>query len=148
MQKEANVSWLPKQKVIVPVDFSDDSLAAIATALQLVADPSHVTVVHVLPEVSTLEPTEGWQPIDPPSRVRRVTGALRERLNEAGYAAVRLDVQVGDPGHEIADLAAREHAELIVLPSHGRTGLRRLLIGSVAERVVRLAHCPVLVLRK
>jgi nucleotide-binding universal stress UspA family protein len=142
------VNWLPKSKVVVPVDFSDDSLAAIATALQLVADPSHVTVIHVLPEVSTLEPTEGWQPVDAPSRIRRVTGALRERLDKSGYAVVKLDVQVGDPGHEIADMAAREGAELIVLPSHGRTGLKRLLIGSVAERVVRLAHCPVLVLRK
>ncbi|MGE0759900.1 MAG: universal stress protein [Pirellulaceae bacterium] len=142
------MNWLPKQKVIVPVDFSDDSLAAVGTALQLVEDLSHVTVVHVLQEVSVLEPTEGWQPIDTNSRVRHVREALRERLEASGHAGVRLEVLVGDPGHEIADLAAREHAELIVLPSHGRTGLKRLLIGSVAERVVRLAHCPVLVLRK
>ena len=47
----------------------------------------------------------------------------------------------------ITELAAELKADLIVLPSHGRTGLKRLLIGSVAERVVRLAHCPVLVLR-
>jgi nucleotide-binding universal stress UspA family protein len=142
------MNWLPKQRVVVPVDFSEDSLAAIATALQFVSDPSHVTVAHVLPEVSTLEPMESWQPVDSLSRVRRVTESLRARLNEAGYAGVNLDVQVGDPGHEVADLAAREKAELIVLPSHGRTGLKRLLIGSVAERIVRLAHCPVLVLRK
>lgn len=142
------MNWLPKKWVIVPVDFSDDSLAAIGTAVQLVADPSHVTVVHVLPEISVLEPTEGWQPIDTQSRVRRITDTLRERLAAAGHTAVRLEILVGDPGHEIADLAQRENAELIVLPSHGRTGLKRLLIGSVAERVVRLAHCPVLVLRK
>ncbi len=141
------MSWLPKNKVIVPVDFSDESLAAIGTALQLVAVPSQLTVVHVLQEISPLEPTEGWQPIDSVSRVRHVTGALRDRLKEAGHQDLPLEVLVGDPGHEIADLAARENAELIVLPSHGRTGLRRLLIGSVAERVVRLAHCPVLVLR-
>ena len=47
-----------------------------------------------------------------------------------------------------ASFAQEKHAELIVIPSHGRTGITRLLIGSVAERVVRLAHCPVLVLRK
>ena len=50
--------------------------------------------------------------------------------------------------HEIADFAQEKKAELIVLPSHGRTGLTRLLLGSVAEKVVRLAHCPVLVLKK
>ncbi len=43
--------------------------------------------------------------------------------------------------------AEQLHAELIVMPSHGRTGLSRLFIGSVAERVVRLAHCPVLILK-
>jgi nucleotide-binding universal stress UspA family protein len=130
------------------VDFSDESMAAIATALQLVADPSHVTVVHVLQEVSVLEPTEGWQPPDAAIRVQHVTAGLRERLQSLGHSAIKLEVLVGDAGHEIADLAVREKAELIVLPSHGRTGIRRWLIGSVAERVVRLAHCPVLVLRK
>jgi nucleotide-binding universal stress UspA family protein len=56
-------------------------------------------------------------------------------------------VRFGDPGREIAAHAEELHAELIVMPSHGRTGLSRLFIGSVAERVVRLAHCPVLILK-
>jgi nucleotide-binding universal stress UspA family protein len=58
-----------------------------------------------------------------------------------------LEVVFGAPAEEIAQFAQRDQSELIVLPSHGRTGLARLMIGSVAERVVRLAHCPVLVLR-
>ena len=53
----------------------------------------------------------------------------------------------GDPGHQIAQYAEEAKADLIVLPSHGRSGLQRLLIGSVAERVVRHAPCPVLVVR-
>ena len=61
---------------------------------------------------------------------------------------VIFQVQFGDPGHGITDYAEEVGADVIVMPSHGRTGLRRLLIGSVAERVLRLAHCPVLVLRK
>ena len=52
------------------------------------------------------------------------------------------------PATEIAKYAEEHHTDLIVLPSHGRTGLARLMIGSVAERVVRLAHCPVLVIRE
>ena len=142
------MNWLPKKKVIVPIDLSDESLLAIGTAIQLVANPSHLLVVHVLQEVSTLEPTEAWHAIDKSNRIRHVSKIVRQRLDEAGYEKVLLEVLVGDPGHEIADLAARMHTDLIVLPSHGRTGIRRLLIGSVAERVVRLAHCPVLVLRK
>lgn len=141
------MSWLPKRCVVVPVDFSDQSLAAIDTALQLVADPSGIIVIHVLQDLSPMEPGEVWRTVDTAARIRHVTQALRERLNQAPYSGLRLEVSVGDPGHEVADLAAREKADLIVLPSHGRTGLTRLLIGSVAERVVRLAHCPVLVLR-
>jgi nucleotide-binding universal stress UspA family protein len=143
------MTWLPKKKILVPFDFSETSLSAIDTALQLVADPAHVTVVHVLQELSPLEPgeIEMWNTVDTAARIRHGTTALRERLKDPRYADVKVDVLIGDAGHEIADLADRENADLIVLPSHGRRGLTRLLIGSVAERVVRLAHCPVLVLK-
>ena len=141
------MSWLPKNKVIVPVDFSESSLSAIDSALQLVSRPDQVTVVHVLQDFSPLEPGETWHSIDTATRIRHATSALRERMSKPEYAQLKIEVLIGDPGHEIAELAEREKADLIVLPSHGRTGIRRLLIGSVAERVVRLAHCPVLVLR-
>ena len=55
---------------------------------------------------------------------------------------------IGDAGSEIVSYADRVSAELIVIPSHGRSGIKHLLMGSVAERVVRHAHCPVLVLKK
>jgi universal stress protein A len=56
-------------------------------------------------------------------------------------------VLFGDPGQQIAIFAKEMKAGLIVMSSHGRTGLAHLLIGSVAERVLRLASCPVLILR-
>jgi nucleotide-binding universal stress UspA family protein len=59
-----------------------------------------------------------------------------------------VEVRIGDPGAEIVKVATELKAGLIVMPSHGRTGLKHLLLGSVAERVVRTATCPVLVLRK
>ena len=55
---------------------------------------------------------------------------------------------IGTPGLEILDYAQEKKVELIVIPSHGHTGIGRFLLGSVAERVVRYSHCPVLVLRK
>jgi nucleotide-binding universal stress UspA family protein len=140
--------WLPKRRVLVPVDFSDLSFAAVDTGLQLVASPSDLLVLHVLQELSPVEPGEIWRTIDDSSRIRHAAHALRERLPEAKYPGIRIDVLVGNPGQEIARCAEREEVDLIVIPSHGRTGLKRLLIGSVAERVVRLAHCPVLVLRE
>jgi nucleotide-binding universal stress UspA family protein len=81
-------------------------------------------------------------------RTEQATQAIRERLKDAKYGDLHVTVLIGNPGHCIVSFAAEQGADLIVIPSHGRTGLARMLLGSVAERVVRLAHCPVLVLRK
>lgn len=142
------MAWFPKQKIVVPVDFSDESFVAVDKALQLAADPAQVLVLHVLQDMAPLDPETAWGTIEVDTRIRHATQALRERLTRDHHENLSLDVVLGDPGREIVAVAEREHADLIVLTSHGRTGLRRLLIGSVAERVVRLAHCPVLVLRK
>ncbi|MCA9143944.1 MAG: universal stress protein [Planctomycetaceae bacterium] len=141
------MNWFAKRKVLAPVDFSDESFAAVDTALELVEDAADVTVVYVLQDLSPMEPGELWNTVDKESRIQHAMKALRERLADDKYKGLHFDVVIGDPGHEIAELAEREGSNLIVLPSHGRTGLKRMLIGSVAERVVRLAHCPVLVLR-
>jgi nucleotide-binding universal stress UspA family protein len=141
------MSWLPKQNVVVPVDFSEQSIKAVDLALGLVEDTSHVHVVHVLPTISYVEPGVVWTAVDDDARRHHAELALKERLSGSQYEKVKLHVMIGDPGQAITELAAELKADLVVLPSHGRTGLRRLLIGSVAERVVRLAHCPVLVLR-
>lgn len=140
--------WLPKRSVVVPFDFSEDSLGAVATALQLVETAAQVHVVHVLPKVEPSDPEYLWMTAAPEARREHAEQALAEKLGDPKFRDVRRHVAFGDPGHEIAELAKQLAAELIVLPSHGRTGLQRLLIGSTAERVVRLAHCPVLVLRK
>jgi len=142
------MNWFPKRTVVVPVDFSDDSLAAVETALDLVGDTSGVRVVHVLPEAAMMDPDPVWIEIDNANRAERTTEALRELLPGEKYEQVQIEIEFGDPGYRIADFAQRVGAELIVVPSHGRTGLGRMLLGSVAERVIRLSHCPVLVLRK
>jgi nucleotide-binding universal stress UspA family protein len=142
------MAYFPKSCVIVPVDFSAESLAAVDVGLQLVDSPQHLHVVHVIIDITPLEAGEVWGVIDPQSRVQQLEKLLRERLADAKYQGVHLSVLLGEPAHGIADYAREKHADLIVIPSHGRTGITRLLIGSVAERVVRLAHCPVLVLRK
>lgn len=141
------MSLIPRQKVIVPYDFSDESLAAIGVALTTVESPEHVWIVHVLEEVSPAEPGEIWDAVDHETRRTHAMQRLQDDLADQQYKDIHLDIRFGDPGHTIADVAAEQKADLIVMPSHGRTGLKRILLGSVAERVVRLAHCPVLVLR-
>lgn len=140
--------WLPKKLVVVPFDFSDESRDAIDTALQLVSTPAEVRVVHAMQDLSPLEMGELWTSIDDQVRRKHALQAMREKLADPHFAQVQLDVVFGDPGHAITHYASDVKADLIVLPSHGRTGIGRLLIGSVAERIVRYAHCPVLVLRK
>jgi nucleotide-binding universal stress UspA family protein len=142
------MAYFPKGCVVVPVDFSSESLAAVDVGLQLVDSPQHLHIVHVVIDITPLEAGEVWGVIDPQARVQQVEKVLREKLSGSKYQGLHMAVLLGEPAHGIANYAQEKHADLIVIPSHGRTGITRLLIGSVAERVVRLAHCPVLVLRK
>ncbi len=140
------MSFVPRKHVVVPYDFSDESREAVQMAMDLVESAANITVVHVLPELTVTEPGVIWDSIDDESRIRHAERAMRENLT--GFGDLKIEVRIGDPGREITEFASESGVDLIVIPSHGRTGLKRLLLGSVAERVVRLAHCPVLVLRK
>jgi nucleotide-binding universal stress UspA family protein len=142
------MTWLPKKLVVVPYDFSEEARDAIDTALQLVSNPHQVRVVYALQDLAPLEMAEQWTNFDVNIRRDHAMKAMREKLMEPRYAEMQLEVVLGDAGHAIPNYASELQADLIVLTSHGRTGLKRLLIGSVAERIVRYAHCPVLVLRK
>ncbi|HID76495.1 MAG TPA: universal stress protein [Planctomycetaceae bacterium] len=140
--------WLPRKTVVVPIDFSEDSFAVLDTALELVDSPAHLHVIHVLPVLEPTEPGVIWQTIDDRGRSEHAEEALRAELAKRNHPDVQVVIRFGDPGHEIAHYADQVEAGLVVVASHGRTGLKRLLIGSVADRVVRLAHCPVLVLKR
>lgn len=142
------MSWLPKGAVVVPIDFSDLCFEALEEALEFVVDASHLRAIHVLPPLSAMEPGVVWGTVDDEGRKKHAEEALRKRLSDSKYEAIKVTIAIGDPGHEIVRCAEEIKADLIILPSHGRTGAKRLLIGSVADRVARLSHCPVLVLRK
>jgi nucleotide-binding universal stress UspA family protein len=142
------MAYFPKRNVIVPVDFSSESIAAVGVARQLVDSPANLHIIHVLIDVAPLEAGEVWGVIDQQPRIEQAEKALRTKFAGTEYQGATIAVLLGEPAHGIADYAQEKKADLIVIPSHGRTGITRLLIGSVAERVVRLAHCPVLVLRK
>jgi nucleotide-binding universal stress UspA family protein len=141
------MSGLNPKNIIVPFDFSEESQVAVDKALAISSHPSDVHVIHVLPDLNKSEPGL-WQVIDNETRNQQTTKAIRDRMSHDNYKNVSIDIEFGDPGHRIAEYAKQKNADLIVIPSHGRTGLTHMLIGSVAERVVRLSHCPVLVLRK
>ncbi len=89
-----------------------------------------------------------WGTIDDEKRKANALESLREKFPSDQYEGIHFHVAVGDPSAEIIDFAQTENIDLIAISSHGYTGLRRFLLGSVAERVVRFSPCPVLVLRR
>ena len=134
--------------MVVPIDFSDDSNAALGTAIEMVADRADLRVIHVLPPLEPAEPGVIWHTIDDAGRKQHAAEALEVELVKRGYGGLAVQICIGDPGHKIVDYAEEGEAGLIVIPSRGKSALSRLLLGSVAERVVRLARCPVLVLKR
>ncbi len=141
------MAWLPKKTVVVPIDFSDRSMPAMETALELVDSPSSIHAIYVMAELSEVDPGVLYGGIDDGERTQNSVDSLNKTFGDAKFAGFKPVVRLGDPGNEIVDYAKQANADLIVIPSHGRTGLEHLLLGSVAERVARLAKCPVLVLR-
>ncbi len=146
LQREFTMSWTIKKAILVPYDFSEHSHAAVDKALELTDDKTLVHVVHVLPPplVPGSFPIED---VDDEARINYAQKLMAGEFQDSSYAGVVREVLVGDPGTVCAERAEALQADLIVLPSHGRSGISRLLLGSVTERIVRLATRPVLVLK-
>jgi len=137
---------LTKASVVVPVDFSEDSIRAVDTGLEYVADPAHLHIIHVIKSWGIVDPLVADR-IPDEERLEAGKDQLAKLLADERYSGVDMQVVIGNPGVEIVRYAEEVQAELIVMPSQGRSGLSHLALGSVAERVVRMASCPVLILR-
>lgn len=143
--------FTPKQKVIAPVDFSDSSADAVREAQRCAESPKSVHVVHVLFNLQTATPFTCWDPWEEDLRATQRESAkqhLDEFIKSNEFDGVTPVLLSGDAGHEITKYAKEQDADLIVIPSHGRHGVSRVLLGSTTERVLRHAHCPVYVLRR
>lgn len=142
------MTWqMPKRSVLVPFDFTEPSAEALKVGATMVENNAGLHVLYVLAPPSTTSPGAIWGDFDESTLTQRAEAAMREEVDEAVPGAT-LVVKVGDPADAIVGYAADKEMELVVLPSHGRRGFERWLLGSVSERVVRLSPCPVLVLRR
>lgn len=141
------MSWFNGRRVVVPFDFSDECIHAVKMALQLAQQPDEVHVAHVLLKLPATDPAAIWDEGVEERRMEVVREAMTKKLADNGIEGVQVNVSQGKPGRVIADLAEEIEAGLIVIPSHGYTGVKRWFLGSVAERVTQLAKCPVLVLK-
>ena len=146
----------PPRHILIGTDFSDASAPALAAGSELARTfGARVTLVHVfdvtdiVPPISIPQPRQVEKALESEmeAKVQGKLGAVREQsladIAEVDVAAVSHP----NPAHGVCTLAEELDVDLIVLATHGRTGLRHLLIGSVAERVVRHARRPVLVVR-
>ncbi|QDV85793.1 universal stress protein [Planctomycetes bacterium TBK1r] len=158
------MNYFENQKLLAPYDFSKFSQSAIDTAMKIAGKNENVTVLHVVDpsplygysgdmgmelgagRVLDLPNVDLAAEIDADHQAQALK-MLHGELGDARHHGLNYDTIVDEPAHGIAAYAESNEFDLIVLPSHGRTGFKRLLIGSTAERVVRLAHCPVMVLR-
>ena len=143
------------RSILLPTDFSECARHAVPVAAQLARlVGARVLCLHV---VEPVVPAVGWTPIAEPLPVADVgeqleDSAARELPRFAGCEEFEgLDVEDviarGEAASEIVRVARERDADLIVISSHGRTGLGRILFGSTAESVVRHAQCPVLVVK-
>lgn len=137
-----------QKSIVVPFDYSDMSINAIKETLEMAGDPGKIIVVHVTPYPAANDPAMLWGSYTEDSIASNLNKAFEEMCEETGVpAGLKFVTAFGDPGSNIVQVASDNSASLIVIPSHGRSGISRMLLGSVAERVLRLASCPVLVLR-
>jgi nucleotide-binding universal stress UspA family protein len=145
------------RQILVPVDFSAPSRAALDYAVELATKfGASVDVIHVwqapgfFPVASSVPGTGTGEFAMSDMIQKNAEEALGEFIEEARRRNVivrSVRMVGGAPAHAIVDAAKEGNYDLIVVGTHGRTGLSRILLGSVAENVVRHAHCPVLALR-
>ena len=151
---------LPIKRILWPTDFSEASYEALGRVLELCAHFSaELVAVHVVPDIPRIMPahesgTEKTVLVDEVKKYEQeLHKVARQRLHEVIQQRVPKDIKSavivthGDPACEILRLAEGERVGMIVTATHGLTGWRQLAFGSVAERVVRLAICPVLTIR-
>lgn len=140
--------------ILVPCDFSAYAEQAYTWAMGLAEKwGAKIILVHAAHLFTSLGYPESVYLLDLQKMEEEILADAEKRLQEfvakqgSRPVAVEARAVTGDPFWEICQTAEKEHADLIVMGSHGRTGLAHVLLGSVAERVVRHAPCPVLVAR-
>jgi nucleotide-binding universal stress UspA family protein len=142
------------KRIFCPVDFSDASRAAMEIAADLTKRfGGELVLLHAYPVPGYTFPDGSV--VASPRMMQELADQAKRHLEEwrteaerlVGAPRVSAETAIGEPAAEILEVARTRGAELVVMGTHGRTGLEHALMGSIAERVVRRAHCPVLTVR-
>jgi nucleotide-binding universal stress UspA family protein len=153
-EEKAAVPTVPPMKlerILVPMDFSSASEQALDYAVTLaVKFEARITLIHVVEIIAgPMDPTYGYVPLDDGPLVAASASRLEKIASEKIPAALLESTlgRSGTPYQQITDVAKELNMDLIVISTHGYTGLMHVLMGSTAERIVRHAPCPVLTVR-
>ncbi len=144
------MSGIEIKTIMAPTDFSECSLEAMRYAIELAeAFSARVIFLHVM-EQPGYEPELSLTPMGiRPEVTRMVAEMMQDHVARVRAQGIEVEwhLEIGTPFAEIRGAAERHHADLVVMGTHGRTGLAHVLLGSVAERVVQHAPCPVLTIK-
>jgi nucleotide-binding universal stress UspA family protein len=142
------------KRVLAPTDFSSHSEQAVRYACSLAERlGAELHLVHVLSEIIPAGPDPLLMPVMPPQFYEESEARAKETLRHlpkpewAKPSSVTTAVRWGSPVEAIVDYCREMAIDLLVIATHGRTGLSHVLLGSVAERLIREACCPVLTIR-
>jgi nucleotide-binding universal stress UspA family protein len=144
---------LPPKVIMSPIDFSEHSEEALNAAVDLaVCFGSEVCLAHVVPAIPKLPSpskifSEGEYEEQLHQDAQKRLDELAAKIGKRGVNAKSVVATANDVSMELLRVAEHNNVDLIVIATHGMTGWRKLAFGSVAEKVVRLAGCPVLVMR-
>jgi nucleotide-binding universal stress UspA family protein len=136
------------RRIVHASDFSKASGRAFATAVSMAkSNRAALTILHVIPPVPRSASSATWEVETQESHWRsRQLATLADKARRTGVRTATLLLK-GDPARQIVRASRSRRANLIVIGTHGRRGLSKLVLGSVAERVVRTAPCPVVTVR-
>lgn len=139
------------RKILCPIDFSDPSREALKTAARLAGPTAELTLLYVWESAARLSGVNLMQSDVLEHERKQAEAALagwKAEVESLGAKAVTIKVHAGTPWKAIVDeVASNPSYDLLVMGTHGRTGIMRVLLGSVAERAARHADCPVLLVR-
>ena len=142
------------RKILVPIDFSEGGQEALDYAAGLFAQDGQIIILHVVEPLYYATPADLYGSaanlsvlLDEQQRfAKQQLAKVAQRLAKRGLQ-IKAVLETGLPYQTILDTAEKLKVDLIVMATHGRTGITHLLLGSVAEKVVRSARCPVLTVR-
>jgi nucleotide-binding universal stress UspA family protein len=145
---------LPLKKIVCPTDFSEPAHEGFKIARELATQFSaELLLMHVIAPLPAIYGGAVSTGFHVPAVIEELEGSAKSSLEEIRREKLPAEIQsrtfviLGRPAHEIVTLAEQEKADIIVMATQGESGWQRFVFGSVAEKVVRYADCPVLTIR-